>query len=551
VAFKEAISYALEEHSIHGDIRFTNLSSSLIHYYIAISNQLKQNNNFSQAAQLLDKEALAIIDQLNYFKNNHDAKEYVKKRLKALYFEAEGNRYLNNQELGQAVSQFGQAVSVLQTINHEDEAKYFQNRRRSIEASLEEQDGKFAEAADTHNRIVDSFEEENDFSQFQQARAKICEAKNFIMDEEFHKARQKLSEIHLDWGVAGDEVQYLELLLNELKVYEEGSISDINRVLDELEELSLETNQDLHVSYGPDYRPVFIHILAAQRLRQNERMDASITDALIKISLSNVLRPTQVNQVMDRQGLSDIQLDEQWMERVPIFTLKQYQEARKNEASKIESGNYKDVAENLTGVLEQYLHFLTGYYGRMEYGSEWQNRVGGPDDSMSLRNLANFLNRNLFDSLPWHNRVRQELSKEPYADIVMPDKDGDLTDVRNDLDHNNISHLAEDRYQSIKTDIVEILQETVVEIPVLGTALDINEYGAYTIHLFTGGTKNEIEIITEKELDGRSLYYFPSDALSTDTVREMDPDEIILCESHRIINGIEQYGRVPICNDTG
>lgn len=186
----------------------------------------------------------------------------------------------------------------------------------------------------------------------------------------------------------------------------------------------------------------------------------------------------------------------------------------------------------------------------MEYGSDWENRVGGSDGRLTLGNLANFLNSNLFDDFSWSEQVREVLSWEPYADIVAPDKDGTLADVRNDLDHNNISNLSHEDYRSIKSDIEEIFRETTVEIPVLGKVLGENMYGAYTVHPFTGGAKNDVEIMTDKELDTEALYYFPPDTLGSDPVREIDADEIVECWAHRVLEGIEDYGQVSIGGTT-
>lgn len=541
---KQAVTESLDENATHGDIHFTQLSNSIINYYRAVSKQLNEENRFGEASDRLEQEAIPILQQLDYFRRseNEQEREYTEKQLQAMYRETEGNRYLQQQEYRNAVGEFGQAVALYQATGQEHEAEFLDNRRRAIDAALSEQSGEFEEAADDHETVAESVDERDEFARFHQARATICRSKQDILNWDFKQARQKLSDVDVDWGVAGGEVQHLKLLLDELEAFEDGATSDIRRVLDELDRISIDARGDLHVSYGHDYRPVFIHILAAQRLQRFEEMD-EISTSLIKISLSDVLKPDQVDQIMERHGLPDLQLDQQWKERVPIFALDQYHEVEKAESSKISTGNFKDQGDTLTANLEQYLQFIAEYYGCLEYDEEWESRISESSEGPALGPLAKFLNNPAFEELPWIDTVREVLSRVSYDALTMPSKKGDLVDVRNDLHHNNINKLSRQDFEAIKSDIETIYRETALELPVLGKVLGENEYGAYTVHMFKRGTEKSVEITTDEELEQNTIYYFPPQIFtSPDTVPEIESEAIVRCQSHRVRKGLADYG---------
>lgn len=542
--FTYAIVESLAEYSKYDRIHFTRIKKPIIRYYKSLLDELRKNNQYSKAVEKIEQEAIPSVSKLDYFRDNPSEKESLLNRLEAFKLEAEGDRMLSNQNLEKAVSNYGQAVGKLNKIGSDKQAEYLSKRRRTINAAIAEQNGDFTDAAKKHEIIVENSDNETRFSKFHRARAKICRAKKSIIQWEFQTAHRQISDVDISWGNVDKETKYIDLLLSELDKYQNGRTSDISLILDELGRLDLEPSNDLHVDFGHDYWPVFINILAAQKLKQIDSIDESISDTFIELSLNEVLKPNQVSEIASQRGLSDIQLDQQWMSRVPIFTLKQYQEVEKAEASKISADNYTDQVESLTGNLEQYLDFLVEYYGKLEYGQDWQPEISEGLEGPSLGNLTDYLQNSLFDDLPWIKEVRGYIQKKKYSSIVLPSKDGDIVDLRNDLKHNNVNHLEEDNFELIKSDIKNIFQETSVEIPILGKVLGQNKYGAYTVHFYVGGVKNENEIMTDSELNADEIYYFPPETLSSGPVDEIDAKKIVPSNATRVKEGIEKYGKI-------
>ena len=544
-AFNKSISKSLEEFSTHGDIRFTQLDSAFVYYCRTKFQYLQENKNFSQSTQWIENKALPLVEQFEYFKENKPIKKRVRKQLDVLSLEAKGDLHLYNQEIKQAASNFGEAVGILHKLDKEGKAGYLQNKRRSLEAAIKEQEGDFIDAAESHESIVENIDEKDDFGQFHSSRAKICRAKKDIINENLESARNKISEVDISWGVVGTEMEYIDLLLKELNKYNSGKSSEINDVLYKLDNIEGESSQDLYIDYGHNYRQIFINVLVAQKLKQI-KPENSISDVLIELSLSETLKPQQVEYVMKRSGFSDIEVKNQWMKRVPIFILKEFREVENSEASKSSVNNYKEIGEKITGVLEQHLALIVRYYIKKNSENKKFSKFFSKDEDPSLSTLRDLIKNSMFDDLSWKESVVKILQRVEHEDIVMPSKDGDIIDVRNDLDHGGINKLTEDDYMSIKSDVETILQDSAVEMPVIGKVLGENEYGAYTIHLFRSGTKNEIEIMTTKRLENEKIYYFPPKVLEEGSVCNIDSGKIVICESNSVREGLIDFGTVDI-----
>lgn len=534
-----AIEMALGEYANYDDIRFTRIDEPIIHYYLIEYQRLQEKREFSKAKRRLE-EGFSMVDQFEYFEEHRDEKEYIKKRLQVFIHEVEGNRLLSNRELDLAGPEFGKAVGILNQLDRSEQATYFENRKRSVEAAKNEQRGNFETASNIHQSISDSMSDRNNYAQFHQARAKVCEAKKAMTQRKIESARNKLETIQFGWGITRDEIEYLNLILDELEEYESGGTSDIAETLNAVSGLSLETNDDLYVSYGHNYQPLLVNILAAQRLTQFE-IDESIPEILVEFSLDYILRPNQVEKFIQREGLSNLGLEDQWRETIPNFTLRQHQQDVRTEASKIDSGNFMNIADSITGTIEQYLGFIVEYHAHMEYGSDWQEKVHDGDDDPALAPLVMFLNKSLFDDLPWISTVRDILSREKYADVVTQGKEGTLADLRNDFSHKNISHVNKETYEELKNDAEEIFAETAVEMPVLGEVQGQNRYGAYTIKLFQSSANNEVEVMTDMELDTGEVYYFPPETPEITPGDNLSSDTIVPCTSVRIQNAISDY----------
>jgi hypothetical protein len=546
-AYDRAVKAAIAEYQDTGQNQFTNLGIALRKLFESRANTHRTDDELSIAIKELER-GLKLVSQINFFSETD--RTQTRKQLEALKHEYQADEYLQTQQLQAAKAELGQAIELYHQLGVEEAATYLKNRRRGLAASQAEQAGDYADAIEKHEAIADDLSDENSYGRFHQARGHICKIKTLVVERNIQTAREKLNKVEYRGGVAGDEIEYLKLLLSVLEDYENGSLSNMEAVLEKLDTLApLDKSDSLHIRYGHDYRPVFITLLSAQRLRQLD-IDDSIPESLVDLSLKDVLRPTRVDQVIEQQGLSDIGLETQWKSEVPLFTLSQYQQAKKDEAGKIDSEDFKGVAESLTGLLEEFLEFIVAYEARLNYGSEWHDEIGVPSGDPSLQPLVDALNKPIFENRPWIDSVRERLGTRTYSDIVLPKKDGTIVDLRNDLAHNNISKLTQDEYLTLKEDIRAILDAAATEIPLLGRVVGKNAYGAYTIRCFRSGYDQEPEILTDAELSSTTIYYFPSDIMNGEDVVELDKSQIVPCQERRILESVGELTEFDVSIET-
>lgn len=542
-AFERAVRTAAAEYEDTGQNYFTDLGMALYLLFQTRVNEHRDNNNISSAIKEAER-GTAFVSQLASL-SEADRREHEAK-LEALNHECQADMDIQTQQFQQAVAELGQAISTHYQVGNDAAATYLKNRQRGLQASLAEQQGEYTDAVDKHEQIATEVSDDNPFGQFHRARGKICRAKAHVVNRQLDAAHEQLETINYRGGTTGNEIEYLELLMSVLEDYENGRTSEIESTLNKLDSLSPLSAKDTHrIEYGHEYWPVFVTLLAAQRLHQFE-IDESIPESMVKISLQDVLRPTHVEQVIKQEGLSDIGLEEQWKAEVPIFTLKQYQQAEKNEAGKIEQGNFKDIAESLTGTLEEFLEFIVAYEGRIHHGNNWHSQLGVSNNEPTLKPLVDALNKSMFDDRPWIEDVRDRLATLRYSNIVMPNKDGTLVDLRNDLDHNNISSLSKSEYAMLKEDIRTIFRRVSTEIPVLGQPIGENAYEAYTIRCFRSGFNQEAEIMIDRTLSMDEIYYFPQKTIGDESVVEIQSQSVVACTEQRVLEGLEKFAGVEV-----
>jgi hypothetical protein len=270
-----------------------------------------------------------------------------------------------------------------------------------------------------------------------------------------------------------------------------------------------------------------------------------IPDSLVDISLNEVLRPKEVEHVLRRKGLDTFKIDDQWKTRVPAFITQQIQEVEQNEISKRPNQNYRQEAKTLTGILEEFLEVVVGYYAIPESEDDWQSRVA-PEGRVTLATLSDFLRNELFDDLPWAAEVRDLLTEARFDSLVLPKKEGKIEDVRNDFAHNNISSVEESQYYELKDHIESIFALVSHEMPVLGKVGEENVYGAYSVQLLTAGIGKETEVMTSKEMTEGCIYYFPKTILDSGTVPNIDESRIHQCTEEDILESIQSHSRIQI-----
>lgn len=527
-----------------GSARHVNLAGSWAYFCEARMKYQTDHGDFEIAIEKLENE-IRVVDLYQDFPSE-EARAYCRIRLQALLHEVKGDKYLSNQKYSEAKSEYGRTIGKLKELSEDREREviFFKNRISAIEASYLESDGKYREAAVKYDEINERTDLENSFIQFHQSRSLLCQAKEKLVNNEIFEARQYLTNISYKGGILSTEIEHVELLAEFLEDYKKGEKTDIDRILNILMELSAPTSDhvDFDFGYGHDYRIAFIYIFAVQRMKQLIG-DEDIFDHLVNISINDVLKPKAIANIINREREKITQQRDIWKGKVPDFIVRQLQNIERETASKRPSSNYLSQLKNLTGQVEEALEILIAYHARQKYGDNWVERIT-PDGKINLRNLRDYLNKDQFKSEPWLTELRELIDSIEFADIVMSDKAGTIIDLRNDLAHNNVSSISQEEFHSAKKHIESILATLSRGIPVLGVVGEQNQYQAYSVRLLKLGPDDEIDVLTDKELQMNHIYFFPHEAMTGEIVSNFDSEQIQPCKEEDILESIRSHSNV-------
>lgn len=491
-----------------------------------------QQGNYISGINKLEK-GIQIIDSYTKKGISNEQKEFYKTRLQALKSEFEGDKALNNQDLPEANRNYGKAINKYQNINRESEVSYLLQRKGLITASLAEEKGDFDAAKTAHKNIADiTFD--NDFRQFNTSRATICEAKEALINGDWEIARDLTQEYTDTYGLSGAEADHLELLLDVLEAYEREHVQDIEMVFNRLERLPEieEVADEFPFEYGHEYRPALANILATQRL-QTLDVDTMFLDKLVEISISNVLAPEQAKQEIDQWGIADLGLRQQWQLTFPTHVVRRYQEIEAVAVTTNE--NLSDQTLGLLRLLEQTLEFAGDYFAHQEIGPDWQHQFANNSEGrLDLGDLRDFLNTDVMRDRVWIDDVR-DLLDEPIIDT------DSMIGARNLFGHDRQSRLSREGYTKVRERVDEIFTRMASEIPILGEVSGKHNLGAYMFTLHWPHVTNWCYLSTNKDLDGKTIYYLPPDAAINERVVEVDAEDITPCSSNRVLNNLQDY----------
>lgn len=541
VEFGKAREFSLKEIQAVGKDEYTNLAHTWANLYESLMEVHRERGDFESAVEELD-DGIQSAEKFTDF-GSEDDREWCVTRMEALRHEVAGDMYLADREFETAKNSYGKAIGKLkQVIEDTDrEIKFLKNRRSAINGSLNESEGKYRTAAENYEEIAERAVRYNSFVKFHKTRGRICRTKERLADRDLEGAQAQLGDITYEGGTLEDEITDIQFILEMLQTYAAEEVTDVDTVVDHLNHrTSDDTNHvDLDFGYDYDYRPAVIHLLAAQRLK-SVIGDEDILDSIVDVAITEVLKPSTVESTVYQEGIRGLDPGRIQRENLPTFITRQLQDVERETQVKRPGENYKAQAQNLTGILEECVEFAVAYHAKCEYGDNWADQIA-PDGNVTLRNLADFLNNDVLEDKQWADEVNYLFSTVEFDDIVLDSKEGDIVDIRNDLDHSNVSFISKDEFDRIKEHVDSMLIALSRETPVIGVAGQPNAYGAYSIRLLRTGARNKVEIMVEDDLKENHIYYFPHTITSTNPGQNVDMENILQCKEEDIIESIRSH----------
>jgi NTP pyrophosphatase (non-canonical NTP hydrolase) len=540
-----AREYSLKEIDEYGEDKFTRLADSWFYLCRAKLNYYTQDGEIEEAIDYLN-DAVAAVEAYDDFPDETEQTR-CRTRIEALLCEANGDKHLRDQDYSEAESSYGKAIGKLSGIDRDldNEIRYLKNRRLAIEASIMESDGEYDEAAKTYDKLEAEPDGGNPFVLFHETRSELCRVKAAIVESDFEVAERLLGDVGYTSNALEVEVNQIESLLELLRNYHRGGITEIDQAWDILEEAkeSDRNHVDIDFGYGHDYRPAFVNIIGAQRLK-NLIEDEEMIDPQVDIAIRDVLN-SDVDQIISQEGFSYSSFDESWKNRIPDFITRQIQDIKQEAAKKRSSDNYVSPLESLTGLLEECLEVFVAYDARERYGMNWQSEVDQNGD-VSMGNLSGYINKDIFESDEIAEKVRKLISQEKFGDIVLDDQDDDIVGVRNDLAHNNVSSITQDEFCRVRDHVYEVFTTVASEMPVLGKVGEGSQLHGYSVELLVLDHRDRIDIVSDTELQENDIYYFTGEVITSESIKKIDSDEIWSQEAADIFESIESHSDITI-----
>jgi tetratricopeptide (TPR) repeat protein len=508
--------------------------------------RLQSQGKYTAARKYLDKR-LQLIKSFEDFEDS-ETQERCRAYVEALNEEAVGDEYLHAEEYEKATEAYGNAIGVLSQADteFESEIQYLKNRRLAIRGSLLEAEGEYNGAIKRYDEIASISGRVAPFLQRQRARKHICQAKLALLNRQPEEARSDLSKIEYGGQLVSTEIEQLEQIADLLDDYQHGGVTSLNELTSALKEgvVSQRDSRQDDFGYEKDYRTSYMYLITAQRL-QAEIEDDDLSDALIDFSLKDVLQPSSVGELIDSNGIGGTERDESWKNEIPDFVTRQIQTATRDAVKKRSSENYANLVETLTGHLEEALEVFVAFHARREYDEEWEQRIAG-GSGVSLRDLRDFLDRDIFTSGEVGAEVKTLLDERRFNDIVLDDDEGTIIDIRDDLAHNNVSWVSEKEYERVLDTIRSLLSTIAAEMPTLGVVRGEKKHGAYLVRLLTTHHQDTVEIRTGASLNGGEVYLFSENLRPDERICDVEENDIARLDAEDIRESIRKYSTVNI-----
>ena len=533
--FSSAIQIASNESGEYEEAHPGWLDFPIIYHSLAEARNLSYSNQKQEAAELLkdQREILKDLQEISDESLQRIISALGGERLRIL-----SDIHLEEDEYERAEKTLGKAIGLFEKGDLGRSSQNSINKRREVNAVLKEVAGDFDIAAKAHDRLA----EDDSYSDGKQAlhavRADICRAKAKTKAREFDGAIENLKQVNRRSGGLKGDARDLGILLRLLDGYSRGEVRSAAQALEKLsQKRGQQTSQHpLNVEY--DYTEPIVVVLALQRLRQTH-LPQDLLESIIDISVHRALTPDHSDAKVDETYLSDISIERLWRERLPSIVLSRVEEIQLDSATV--TGNRKGVTLLLAELLEIYLALLVEYHGKCYWGDDWQSELITEDESedkLSIGILARIFQSEASDDIGNSERLHQIYFK-------LTEGFDNMTVMRNQFDHGYEGYVDRDQFRHLREWVFDFLEASVQDAPLIGSIVDKNDFGLYSIRLHWWRGFRQIIFDADTELEPGSYYYLPTDPIigsNNRIIQSISEEEIIAVDDERVI---EQLNELP------
>lgn len=422
----------------------------------------------------------------------------------------------------EAIETTGEAIGSFRRAGAETEAETAQTRRLQLEAITAQLELDFEAASDIHEKAAEEIADTNrDTAYFHECQATVCDAKQALLDDRFEDAVIELQKV-ADASVSSSN---LLVLTETSQRYNQRKTIDSEALLRRLETQNHSGSTiGRHISYNGDYVSVAILLSTVQTFRETN-VPAELLDQIIRAALKDAISGGTTREWQEISELSQIDTENIWRRLLPSAFIEALEDV--DQMYHQPGQNYAAPALRLLTALEGYLRMMAEYYARVEH-DDWRAAVETRDDNISLGDLEMF-----FTSDPATDRIDSvDLLNEKLAAKQYFQAQGTLSDVRNDLGHNNHSFIDEKTFMTIRNEIHEIMQFTSQDIPVVAEIIDVRERtGVHSASLDWSRLPRQIDFQTTDPLKQGDLVYLPPEMEIESGFADVDENKTVPCTS--------------------
>lgn len=483
------------------------------------------------------REVLETIDTyINAISQLTDVRDEVQEEtlaeLRGWKYDIMARERMTNQQFESAQKYLNEGIKHFAQANMSGAREMLIIRRYILEAYLAELEGNFEESSNHHHstasRIEDVFPENESWYRYHTIRAILAEAKAIALGGEYSKAKDRLADIKDKSGYLSYESADLNQVLSAVIDYKEGNLSDLQRHIRELD-TSSETNDEYFLSFQNDYTTAFAVIYSAQWLRQHniETDVENLLDTLVEITLEEafVISDTEVVEI-EALSIDDISETEQWKAVLPAHVLSNLEDVEMRETPDV--SDYLSLAKDLLGALELHFEVIAAYYGRIEWDDGWKQKLSEtPARGLSIGDLTSFFESIPDDKVGCSDTI-VSLMSAPVFD------DNNLVELRNKFVHEHYPNLEEDDYNRIKEQVLDVLQNTIRDVPVVATIESRRELNYYALRLHWENIPKQTWLEVDTDLDLNEMYYLPADIVVENATETVSEEQILQCDENRV-----------------